>query len=225
MAKITTRKLKSGEERIYVGGKSATKEQKKEYFKSNLQADFSQLSKEDRRLAGAIKGGLKRAQQSERVGGQFIGGSYQRAGKRLGIDLDVLAKAKGAKSIADLFAKEPELKEAFTDLTSGVGLPMWYNPSKALDVINDYTGKQIYINGNPVSKSQAKAILNKTDKELFRKFEFVDSSVKLTFDGKDRLNMTLPTSEDIDEYTDEEGDLFIEAWSGSYIIYQSSKKK
>lgn len=224
--KLTARTLKSGEIRIYEGRKVADKAAKKAFFRENLQnVDRSKLSKEDALLFSRVKGGVSRSQGSDkfRVKGQFVGEGYKRAAKKIGIDLDKLIDASGEKNLGALFAKNEGLKESLDSLLSGVGLAMWHSPQKAMDIVNDYRGESISINGKQVTKSQAKSLIRKTETAIFRKFDTVDQAVKLNFVGSKQMNIRLPDIDDLDEYESEAD--FAEDNSEFYTIFVSGGKK
>ena len=222
---IRQKVLKDGKIHFYEGNKKASKEALKKYFRENIdKVKPEKLTKENAQYFGQIKGGLKRAKESkyQRVNGQFIGGNYARSARRLGIDLDALIKASGEKSLSDLFKKNIELKERFDEIMKGVGLAMWFSPENTIDLIHDYRGEAIEVNGNIVSKSDAKSRVNDTEKKLFRKYETVAQALKVSYVGAKKMTITLPEEIEFENLDEAE---FIEAFSEYYIIYVSGGKK
>jgi hypothetical protein len=205
--KLTQRTLKSGEIRFYSGRKLATKEDKRHFFKSNTDLDIKGLSKEDRQFFGRIKGGLKRAKQAgTRINGKFIEGKYDRASqklKRLGVDIDALIKIKGVKSLKELFEKEQEIKKSLEDIMSGVGLHNWYSPEDAINIIKDYLGKSIIVNGNTVDPLEAIDIISTNQAALKEYFDFFRSSIRISFVGTEKMIINTPTVDNL-EYFDED---------------------
>lgn len=218
------RVLKDGKVHLYTGRKKATEKEIKAYLRANLDTiEKGALSKDLARKYGQIKGGVKRFESAKesRIKGRYVDTGYLRAAKRMGIDLDAMVKASGEKSLNDLFEKNKGLEESFKKLMSGVGLAMWHAPEKVIDIITDYKGREIIINGETYNKTKAKAIVRQVEQEVFREYEPVSQAIKVSFKGTDQMLLDLP------EYAHYEGtsvEEFIEVYSNFYQIYVSTKK-
>ena len=222
---VKSRQLKNGQIRFYDGNKKASKNQRKEYLRdvvSGKKVDII-LSGTARgaSLLGAVKGGIKRS-GAQRINGQFIEGKIQRGAKRLGLDLDVLIKGNNVKNLKELFKKKPDLEKAINKILSGVGLPQWFNPDKVLDIISDYPGKNILVNGKKETKNHAKSLVKKMENAIKLQFNPVQSAQKITFIGVDTLSIELP------EYSQFVGLETIAEFNAKfkdfYILYESNPR-
>jgi len=229
---LRQRTLKSGEVRLYSGRKIATKEDKKQFYKANPDFDTKGLSKEDRQYFGRLKGGIKRVEKAgTRIDGKFIEGKYDRAAqklKNLGFDLDGLLKAKGYKSLDQLFKEMPDVKTSLEAIMSGVGLHNWYSPDNAVDIIKDYLGNDIIVNGQKVSANKAVHMLINTEAALKEVYDHFRSAVRLSFEGTDRLIMNLPEVEELDSEDDDVGEFnsqYGNEQTGMYQLYKSNPVK
>jgi len=222
MAKIRLKVLKNGQQQVYFGRSRATKEQKKEFFKDTIKAgkDLAQLSPEDRKLFGRVKGGIKTAATGERIKGQFVDQSFTRAAKRLkGLDLEALIKEQGAKNLNDLFDKLPGLEASLKDIMAGAKMPMWFELDRALLVIKDFPGDQITVNGSAVTKTQARRLLRAKSREITNHLDPFIQRIKITF-SKGEMFIYLP--EDVEAFDDLNE--FNEAFADIYFLQGSEKQ-
>lgn len=221
---IKIRVNKAGQTNFYNGRNKATDKEVKQYLRDNINNLPPDLDNKTRKIAGQIKGGLQRAKEAKnaRVNGKFVEGDYARAAQRLGIDISEMIKDAGVGSLKELFRKNEGLEEAFTDIMAGVGLPMWFNAKASDNVIKDFTGSTILVNGNEVTKAQARGLLSKTITEINREFAPVDMSLKMEFKGKGLLIIDLP---ELEYYEGSSENEFAEFYGERFKIYTSSKKE
>lgn len=224
---IRIKQLKSGEYRVYNGSKLATKDEKKQFFRENTDKKLT-LSKDDAKLFGAIKGGVKRSETAARSGGEYISGKIQRAMSRMkGLDvnkmLEDMSKQHGKefKNLNQLFKAVPLAKEPFDRIAQGEGMPTWFNPKHAIDAIKDFDGK-VFVNGVEMTKGRAIAKLSEVETTLMRLFDYVGSSVKLNFVGLSELRFDLPDIERVENEKMSE-EKFAEEYSEFFQMYSSPK--
>jgi len=215
---IKSRLLKDGNIHYYKSGKRLNESEKKQFFKSQINAsgfEPERLSKEDRQLFGRIKGGVAAANKAIRLdNGQIVRGDIGRAAMKLGIDLYEGLKATGFKTLKELEENKPDFFAALDEYLRKGSATNWYNPQNAKDLISDYRGKDVMLNGVKVSKAQAKNAISKFNQELLHALGSgaYQSAIKFTFSGTDQLKFELPDIDDlqdgitIQEFNDEYGD-------------------
>ena len=203
--KVTERLLKDGNVHYYTSGRRLTPDQKKDYFKSQIDsASFepSRLSADDRKLVGRIKGGIAAAGNAYRLGsGQIVKRDISKAAKKLGVDLDAGLKATGFKTIKELEEKKPEFFAAINEYLSSGNVASWYSVKNAKDSVSDYRGKDIYLNGEKVSRSTARAAISAFNQQTLHKLgsDAYKVTIKLIVNGMDRLEINLPDLEELDD--------------------------
>lgn len=201
--KITERKLKDGNIHFYAAGRKLTPAQKKEFFKSQIDKtgfEADRLSKEDRQLLGRIKGGISAANKAVRLSnGQIVKRDIAKAAKKLKIDLEAGLKATGFKTLKELETAKPEFFAALNEYLEKGRVVNWYNVGDTKDNIADFRGKDIILNGVKVSKSTAKNRVSEFNQELLHILgsDAYQSAIKITFNGIDSLEITLPEIDDI----------------------------
>lgn len=227
--KITERLLKDGNVHYYVGGKKISDKEKRSFFKSQINSsgfEKDRLSKSDQLLFSRIKGGVNAAKKAIRLdNGQIVKGDIGRAAKKLGIDLDAGLKATGFKTLKELEQNKTEFFKALDDYLKGGFTANWYSPENAKNIISDYRGVDILLNGEKVSKSQMKNRLSEFNQELLHVLgsDAYQSAVKITFKGTHTMEINLPEIEDLDDGITVQD--FMEAYgddnSGMYKIFGS----
>lgn len=203
--KITERRLKDGSIKFYASGRNITDKQKREYFKSQVNSSSfepDRLNAEDRQLFGRIKGGVNAASRAYRLdNGQIVKRDIAKAAKKLGVDLEAGLKATGFKTMKELQEKKPEFFAAINEYLDSGKVANWYRVSSAKDVISDYRGKDVFMNGRKVSKSTARNAISTFNQELLHKLgsEAYQLIVRFNISGLDRLEFDLPDIDDIDD--------------------------
>ena len=231
---IKGRILKDGYFHWYNGRQRATDKEVKNHLKANinLKSDAGTgdyISPQDRKTIGRIEGGIKRAATAKRDNGEYVPAKIERALKRMGVDLPVmlekLSAATGEKitSLRQMRKEVPDAATALNDLLIGAGMPNFFTPEAAINVVKDFEGKRIILNGVEVSKNVAKAAISKTKSEIARKFNIVNQSMKVTFKGNDSIIINLPDLSQMEPDDDGEYSLsdFADMFGDDYELYGS----
>lgn len=230
--KIRERILKDGNVHFYSGRNKISDKEKKEFFKSQIgKVSFEpdRLSPEDRKLFGRIKGGVAAAAKAVRLSnGQVVKRDIAKAAKKLGVNLEEALKQYGFKSLKELEEKKPEFFKQLLDyLESGI-VTNWYNPEAAKITISDYRGKEIYLNGNKVSKGTAKNAISTFNQEILNIFkeDGYMSGVRIEMQGFERLSLNIPDINEIPKNisTGVFNDLYGHPLTGMWQIYGSPIK-
>lgn len=201
MGKFKTRTLKSGKFQIYDAktGRVATKEQRKEYLRLNIDLLPKSLSPQDKRTAAAIKGGLSRSKGAlSDKSGKFLSKKMEeRVNKLMGGKLDAVIKAKGAKDLKDALKKDANFRDNFFNILDKTESEFWFNSNQYQSQLNDFPGK-IFINGKEVTKVEAMkafADIQAAAAQNYKKgFDFAS---KFKFKGLREINITLPDINDL----------------------------
>lgn len=210
---LRSRFLKTGEERFYSGRKIATGKDLREQLRQDPHFfdDRPKVNPNTRKLIGSIKGGLAASSQP-RIRGKFISDNdkfYAKIKAQTGVDAKKIFSSEQVKNFNQLFAKDNDYKNLFTQLLS-VGLPDYKNKNQIRDYIDKYHGV-IEINGKQVSKLQAQDHIQQVIFELERRsgLKGFDLSIPINRKGANKIKINLPTLEELEDFDPADYDINI----------------
>lgn len=203
MAKTRSKEDKNGNLQFFTGRKKATKEEVKQFIKTNYEIiPKSKLSKEDAAYLGRVSGGHNRQKAALRSdSGTFIPQDLQKQLiKQMGVDIEKIREGKGFESYDQLFQGNDRLAKDFKRIQS-TGIERSHNKTTAAKKVKEFTGK-IFINGKEVTNENAARRVNSTMNKIKRHFGNIDASVKFRYKGTKELRINLPTDSQIGAFDD-----------------------
>jgi hypothetical protein len=216
---INRRILKDGTEHFYNGRKKITESEKRDLFKSNANTSFidpNKLSKADRQLFGRIKGGVNRAATAARLeNGQLIPKDIALAAKKMSVNIDKGLRETGFKSLKELEENKPKFFESLREYLKFGIVESEYSTEDTKTVIATYAGSDIVLNGEKVSKSEAKAAVSEFNQMVLQKIgsDAYNVYIIVKFKGTDEMQINLPDLEKVKEgmnmteFNDQFGDM------------------
>ena len=213
---LNHRYTKKGELRVYDGRRRATHDQKKDYFKKHFDTiPQTKLSNDDKKLFGAVKGGVMRHKNAMRFHGQFITKEMQqRIKKQLVIDLDAERIKANKTTYDELFRDNPEFLEAFEKVVTDAGLRTFFNTNTYEKHLTDKNGKY-FVNGKETSFENTVHQIDQVFSVARRKMKFTkkfDGAIPIVTKNLHDYFVNLPsiealnaceTEEDVTELLDE----------------------
>ena len=191
------------ETRFYVGRKRATEEQKRQAIRQNFsRLIVDQLSPEDRKYYGSIKGGKSRQANSLKIDNKFVSNEFVKVNK-----YRELASLRGFETVQQLFDADPDvLESARQNLISDTGIKIEYHGDEALARIDDFQGKTIkfinIITGEVITMDKLHALeyFDLIQKSLTRRYESYLNTFKVVYPkGGTAMEIYVVSPEQIEE--------------------------
>lgn len=218
-----TKQLKDGTFQIYHGRKVATPEERKDYFRLNGGYGMipeDKLSENEVKFIKKMKAGKARAASAltDKFGKFLSKNTEKQIEKMMGGSMEAVLKAKGVKTLKEAVKADSNFRDKLFTIIDRTESEFHFNSNHYQQQIKDFPGV-IKINGKQVTKEQAIARIAKLQQAGARNYQKgFDFSVKMKLKGLRELNMSLPTTKQVEQMDTEE---FEDKFGDNFRIYGS----